>query len=261
MRLEVRSLTVRLGGRTIVEDADLVLAPGELVGLIGPNGAGKSTLIRALAGILPHGGIVLLGDRSTHSLPPRERARSLAYLPQQRRVEWAVSVRDVVALGRHPYRGAFAGLTADDHAAIDNSLAAVEAAHLADRPANALSGGETARVLLARALAVGAPLLLADEPTAALDPYHQLHVMEVLRARAHSGTGVLAVLHDLTLAARFCDRLVVLHGGRIVGEGAPADILDTALLEQVYRIAPLTGEHEGRRWLVPWRRLPATPAG
>ena len=261
MKLEARGLGVGLGGRTIVEGAHLVLAPGELVGLIGPNGAGKSTLIRALAGLLPHTGTVLLDGRPADRLSPRERARSLAFLPQQRRVEWAVSVREVVALGRHPFRETFAGLTPADEAAIEEALAMVEAMHLAHRPANALSGGETARILLARALAVGAPLLLADEPTAALDPYHQLHVMELLRARAQRGTGVLAVLHDLTLAARFCDRLVVLQGGRIVGEGAPADILDATLLEEVYRITPLTGEHDGRRWLVPWERLPtASPS-
>ena len=256
MRLEARAISVQLDGRAIVTDADLVLAPGELVGLIGPNGAGKSTLMRALGGLLQHSGSVLLEGNPAHRLPARERARTLAYLPQQRRVEWAVSVRELVALGRHPYRGGFARLTPEDHAAIAEALAAVEATHLTERPANALSGGETARILLARALAVGAPLLLADEPNAALDPYHQLHVMEVLRARAAKGAGVLAVLHDLTLAARFCDRLVVLQGGRIVGQGAPADILDAALLEDVYRIAPLTGEHEGQRWLVPWNRLP-----
>ena len=254
MRLEARAVGVRLGGRTIVEGAGLVLAPGELVGLIGPNGAGKSTLIRALAGIVPHQGTVQLGGVPAGRLTRRERARRLAYLPQKRSVAWAVTVREVVALGRHPFRGRFAQDSAGDRAAVADALAAIEAADLADRPANALSGGETARVLLARALAVGAPLLLADEPVAALDPYHQLQVMEVLRRRADAGAGVLAVLHDLTLAARFCDRLVVMREGRILGEGPPA-MLDAAMLGRVYRIAPLMGEHEGESWLLPWRRI------
>ncbi len=257
MRLAARGLTVRIAGCAIVHDATLALAPGEFVGLLGPNGAGKSTLVRALAGVIAHDGEVLLDGAPARRMAPRERARALAYLPQDRRVEWGITVRDVVALGRHPYQGRFARLTPADAQAIDAAIAAVGAGGIADRSAKVLSGGETARVLLARALAVGAPLLLADEPIAALDPFHQLQVMEILRARADAGTGVLAVLHDLTLAARFLDRVIVMNGGEIVREGPPGQVLDRALLEEVYGVTPLIGEHEGSRWLLPWRRREA----
>jgi len=256
MKLEAKGIGVSLSGRAIVHEAHLALDPGELVGLIGPNGAGKSTLIRALAGTIAHDGEVLLDGAPARRLTPRQRARAIAYLPQDRRIEWGITVRDLVALGRHPFQRRFARLSDADEAAIDTALETVDAGPIAARSAKALSGGETARVLLARALAAGAPVLLADEPVAALDPYHQLHVMEVLRAQARSGAGVLVVLHDMTLAARFLDRVIVLVGGRIVREGPPGEALDAALLETVYGVTPLIGEHEGDRWLVPWSRTP-----
>jgi iron complex transport system ATP-binding protein len=260
MKLEARGITVRVGMCPIVHEASFALEPGEFVGLIGPNGAGKSTLIRALAGILPHEGEVRLGERPASALTPRQRARALAYLPQERQVEWGITSREVVALGRHPFQRRFARLTEEDQAAIDVALEEVGVAALATRSAKVLSGGEMARVLLARALAVGAPLLLADEPIAALDPYHQLHVMEILRARATGGTGVLAVLHDMTLAARFLDRVIVMQAGEIVRDGPPGEVLDAELLERVYGVTPLIGEHRGSRWLVPWSRTSDTPS-
>jgi iron complex transport system ATP-binding protein len=254
VRLQAQRITVEAAGCAIVSDADLELAPGELVGLIGPNGAGKSTLMRAIVGVLPHRGEVLLDAIPDAHLPPRAKARMLAYLPQERRVEWAISVRELVALGRHPFERRFARHTPDDHEAVGQALAEVGLAGIATRSAKVLSSGELALALLARALAVGAPLLLADEPIAALDPYHQLHVMDLLRQRASAGTGVLAVLHDLTLASRFCDRVVVMRQGQVVREGSPRSVIDAALLEDVYGVAPLIGEHEGKRWVMPWRR-------
>ena len=256
MKLEARRITVKVGECPIVSEAGFTLDAGELVGLIGPNGAGKSTLVRALAGVLRHQGEVLLDGVPESHLSPRQKARALAYLPQERAIEWGITVREVVALGRHPFQRRFARLTEQDHAAIDEALAEVDATSLATRSARVLSGGEKARVLLARALAVGAPLLLADEPFAALDPYHQLHVMEILRARADQGTGVLVVLHEMTLAARFLDHVIVMRAGEIIRDGPPAEVLDAALLESVYGVTPLIGEHEGRRWLLPWSRKP-----
>jgi len=252
MKLEARAITVEAGGCAIIKDAHLTLAPGELVGLIGPNGAGKSTLLRAIVGAMRHSGEVLLGGDA--HLTPRAKARMLAYLPQERRVEWAISVSELVALGRHPFERPFTRLTPGDLGAVEEALAQVGLGGIAMRSAKVLSSGEQALALLARALAVGAPLLLADEPVAALDPYHQLHVMELLRERVRAGTGVLAVLHDLTLAARFCDRVIVMRQGQIVREGTPRAIIDAAMLEEVYRIVPLIGEHEGTRWVMPWRR-------
>ena len=252
MKLEARAVTVNGGGCTIVRDAALDLSPGELVGLVGPNGAGKSTLLRALAGVRAFAGTVTLDGQDLAAIAPRRRARMLAYLPQDRRVEWGMRVRDVVALGRHPFQRRFARPSEADRAAIALAMRQVGVEPLADRPATVLSGGELARTLLARALAVQAPVLLADEPVAALDPFHQLQVMDVLRARADAGDGVLAVLHDLGLAARLMDRVIVMDRGEIVAHGAPADVLEEGLLREVFRIRPLTGEAGGRRWLLPW---------
>ena len=253
--LEAQGVTVRGGGCTIVREASLAVRGGEIVGLVGPNGAGKSTLLRALAGIASYEGTVSLEGRPLTALPPRSRARRLAYLPQDRRIEWAMPVRDVVALGRHPFQRRFARLDDADRDAVARAMQQVGIEALAERPATVLSGGELARTLLARALAVGAPLLLADEPVAALDPFHQLQVMEILRARADGGDGILAVLHDLGLAARFMDRIVVMHRGEVVADGSPGEVLSDGLLAKVFRVAARPAG-EGGVVPVPWRALP-----
>lgn len=257
--LGARNIIVRAGTCPIVSAASLAVQRGELVGLLGPNGAGKSTLIRALAGLVRHEGEVLLDGALAASLAPRARARLLAYLPQSRQVEWGITVREVVALGRHPFQRRFARLTEADEAAIDAAMAETGVAAIASRSATVLSGGEQARVLLARALAAQTPLLLADEPVAALDPFHQLAVMEILQQRARSGAGVLVVLQELTLAARFLDRVVLLHRGEIACQGPPGEVLVPAVLEQVYGVTPLVGEHEGEAWLLPWSRRAERP--
>lgn len=256
MKLEASNITVSAHRRTIVDSAGLTLASGELVGLIGPNGAGKSTLLRALLGITPRdNGFVALDGMDFGAMPAQARARAVAFLPQERRVEWRLTARDVVMLGRYPYRAGFSGATAADRDAVTRAIAAVESQDLVDRPVSVLSGGERTRILLARALAVEAPLLLADEPIAALDPYHQLHVMEILRKRARSGTGVLAVIHDLALAARYMDRLILMDAGRVVAEGPPADVLSPERLAQTYRITALAGSHENTPYVLPWSRI------
>ena len=238
MKLEARNITVSARGRAIVEDVGLSLAPGELVGLIGPNGAGKSTLLRALLGATPRdAGTVTLNGADLASMPAQDRARAIAFLPQDRRVEWRLTAHDVVMLGRYPHQAGFGGSTPADREAVARAIAAVEGEALLDRPVSVLSGGERTRILLARALAVEAPLLLADEPIAALDPYHQLHVMEILQARARSGGGVLAVVHDLAFAARFMDRLILMNAGEVIANGPPASVLTPENLAQAYRIA------------------------
>ena len=237
MKLEARNITVTARGRAIVDDADLSVEPGELVGLIGPNGAGKSTLLRALLGITSRdAGSVTLDGQDFCALPAPARARAIAFLPQDRRVEWRLTAHDVVMLGRYPHQAGFGGPTPADREAVARAISAVEGEALLDRPISVLSGGERTRILLARALAVEAPLLLADEPIAALDPYHQLHVMEILQARARSGAGVLAVIHDLTLASRFMDRLILMNDGRIIASGPPTAVLTPQNLAQTYRI-------------------------
>ncbi len=237
MRLEASGITVTARGRTIVDGASLQLASGELVGLIGPNGAGKSTLLRALLGITPReAGSVTLDGADLAAMPAQARARAIAFLPQDRRVEWRLTAHDVVMLGRYPHQAGLGGATQADREAVARAIAAVEGEALLDRPVAVLSGGERTRILLARALAVEAPLLLADEPIAALDPYHQLHVMEILRDRARAGMGVLTVIHDLPLAIRFMDRLVLMNAGQVVAHGPPAEVLTADNLANVYRL-------------------------
>jgi len=256
MQLTAQDMTVRAPRRIILDRACLTVDAGELVGLIGPNGAGKSTLLRAIVGALPrHAGRVLLDGNPIDAYGARQRARALAYLPQDRHIEWPLPSRAVVMLGRYPHMRGFGPPSDACNKAVDRAMTAVDAADLADRNAAVLSGGERTRVLLARALAVEAPLLLADEPIAGLDPYHQLHVMEILRHAARTGTGVLAVLHDLTLAMRYMDRLVLLADGKVIANGAPADVLTEANLKRVYRVAAVHGSRDGADFVLPWSRL------
>ena len=259
MRLEVSNVTVRIRGHRIVDELSMTLEPGELVGLIGPNGAGKSTLLKSVVGARRRtGGQIRIGGAPVERLTAVQRARALAYLPQERRVEWQLPARAVVMLGRFPYRRGFGPPAAACEAAVDRALAAVDAAGFSHRSLTSLSGGERARILLARALAVGAPLLLADEPIAELDPYHQLHVMEILKDKARSGAGILAVLHDLALAARFMDRLILMDRGRVVNEGAPREVLTKPNLEQVYRVTPLSAMGAEEPFALPWERMDST---
>ena len=248
VRLDTVSVT--LGGRRAVDQVSAELAGG-VIGLIGPNGAGKSTLVRAIAGLIPAEGTILLDDASVAALPLGERARRIAYLPQGQAVHWPLTVERLVALGRLPHLAPFARPGTMDARAIERALERTELFGLRDRPIDALSGGERARVLLARALAVEAPLLLADEPLAALDPAHQIEVMALLRAEAARGATVIAVLHDLTIAARWCDRLLLIDEGRLVADGAPAEVLTADRIGSVYGVSAFIGEAGGEPLIVP----------
>jgi len=226
--MQIRGLSLSRGGTPVLRDIDLTVAAGEVVGLIGPNGAGKTTLLRAAMGLLP-----ARGDASLAALAPAARARHAAYLPQSREIAWPMTVRAVVGLGRIPHPGTSGPR---DRAAIDAALAALALSDLADRCATTLSGGQQARVLIARALAQDTPLLIADEPTAGLDPAAAIRVMVLMARLAADGRGVVASLHDLGLAARHCTRLVVLDGGRIVADGPPLQVLTPDLLAGVFGI-------------------------
>lgn len=251
----LEGLSVRYAERTAVAATSAEFTPGTLVGLVGPNGAGKSSLLKAIAGLIPHGGRVSWQSNALDTLPPRVRARLIAYLAQSARADWPMSVRELVALGRLPYRSFGAPLATEDEQAISSAMAAAEVTSLAGRSVLALSGGETARVMLARALAVAAPILLADEPISALDPYHQLQIIGALRDCARRGQLVIAVLHDLGLAARFCERVLLMHDGRLVADGAACEVLDAATLRRYYRIEPFMTHYADEPVILPWRRL------
>ncbi len=246
---------VQLGSRLVVDGADLTLRGGELVALVGPNGAGKTTLIRALGGLIPSQGSVTLDGRALASLHPAERARRIAYLPQGNVFHWPLKVAAVVALGRMPHGDPFAVPNAADAAAVREALDATGMTPLAERTVTALSGGERARVALARALATKPQVLLADEPTMSLDPRHQLVVMELLRQATRGGAAVLAVLHDLGLAARFADRVAVMDGGHLIADAPPAAALDAGRLAAVFGVEAATVEVGGSAMPIPFRAL------
>ena len=254
-RLLIDSLFVRHGSATLVDGVSAEIGQGELFGLIGPNGAGKSSLLRAVAQLLPHQGAIRLDGTPLAALSPRQRATRLAYLAQGDHAAWPLTVRDFVALGRLPHRPRWRAAPDGDEV-VAQAMAQMRLEALAERRLDQLSGGERARARLARALAVDAPLLLADEPVAALDPFHQLSVMELLREQCALGRTVMVVLHDLTLASRFCHRVLLMDHGRAVACGAPRTVLTAANLQRVYQVQAMLGEHERQPYVVPWRCRP-----
>lgn len=232
--LDCTGLSLRLGGRRVVDDVSLALRGGQWVAIVGPNGAGKSTLLQLLAGLrVPDAGGVTLDGRALADWPPRERATRLAWLSQAGESEGDISARDVVALARLARHGLLGAPDAADAAAVDAAMAETACTAFAKRRLSELSGGERQRVLLARALAVGAPVLLLDEPTTHLDAPHQRALLRSLAARARDGMAVVAVLHDINLALT-ADRVLVLDAGRLVADGAPADAALRARLMAVF---------------------------
>ncbi|NWK96418.1 ABC transporter [Sphingobium lactosutens] len=234
--LELDAVGVTLGRRNVLGGISARFGDGALVGIVGPNGAGKSTLARAMLGLVPARGDIRFDGQHVATLRRDELARRVAYLPQGQTLHWPITVERLVGLGRLPHLGPMSRIRSQDTAAIERAMARADVLDLRDRIATELSGGERARVLLARALAVEAPMLIADEPLASLDPGHQIDVMDLLRAEAHGGALVIAVLHDLTMAARYCDRLLLIDRGRLVADGSPADVLTPDHLRTVYRI-------------------------
>lgn len=225
--------------------------PGQFSVILGPNGAGKSTLLACLAALLkPDTGAATLGDRAITGLSPDERAKAMGFLPQGGETHWAISADALVALGRYPYRNGF-GLSAEDHVAISAAMAATNTSQFAKRPVTQLSGGECARVLMARVLAGEPQWILADEPLANLDPGHQLDMLGLLRGQADSGKGVIAVLHDLQQAVRFADHVVLLHQGKVFAQGDVTSVITPENLAHVYGIdANLFKDEEGATQLL-----------
>ena len=248
MALILDGLTVRLGGRIVLDAVTATLRPGRVTAILGPNGAGKSTLLRAAAALLtPVSGTVRLDDRPVGNIEPRERARSIGYLPQGGVVHWNVPVRELVRLGRLPHGTS----PAEDDAAIGRAMALTDTTAFADRPVLTLSGGERARVLLARVLTGEPRWLLADEPLANLDPAHALDLVVRLREIAVAGTGILLVAHDLLHAQRAADDALLLAEGRLIAHGPAPDVLTPDNLARAFGVRVVSMTDGDRLFWVP----------
>jgi iron complex transport system ATP-binding protein len=232
--LEAEHIDYRAGNTDILHNICLQLRPGELLGLIGPNGAGKSTLLKLLTGLLPaDSGRVRIRGENTRFMTPLQRAHELAYLEQNPQTHWPLNVRQIVSLGRLPY-GHISSATNRD--AVWEALLETDLQDFVERSFDTLSAGEKLRVHLARMLATQTPILLADEPVASLDLWHQYQTMEQLRKLSGNGKGIIVVMHDLGLAARYCSRLLLLRKGRLVAEGNPAEVLTQERVADTYGV-------------------------
>ena len=242
--VDVDGVTVRLGDTDVLKDLSCSIPDGRFVGLVGPNGAGKTTLLRTIAATLsPETGTVRIGGEDVHSLSSKAASRLVATVPQDTSVSFDFDVRDVVSMGRNPHLSRFRGPGEIDRAYVERALARTETAKFADRPINEVSGGERQRVLLARALAQDAPVLLLDEPIASLDVHHQVRTLELVGDLVEEGKTVVAAIHDLNLAAHFCDELVLLADGEIVATGSPAEVLTADNLERTFGTRAVVSSH------------------
>ena len=234
-RIDVRDVSVSFGDVDVLENASLTVEPGEFVGLVGPNGAGKTTLLRTISGALsPTSGTVAVDGADIHALSSKASSRLVAVVPQDTTLSFSFDVRTVVEMGRHPHRSRFSPPTEADREAVERALERTRTAQFADRPIDEVSGGERQRVVLARAIAQDAPVTLLDEPTASLDVNHQVETLELVRDLVAEGRTVVAAIHDLDLAARYCDRLVVLADGSVLEAGPPSDVLSSETLTEAF---------------------------
>ena len=258
--LAATAIGVTLGGRQVLDRVELTVASGEIVGLLGPNGAGKSTLLRVLASVLEaQCGELRLDGQPVQTLPRTELAKHIAYLPQGAECHWPMAVEQVVALGRLPHRQSWRQLwtpmNQHDWDCVAAAMATTDVEQFRGRSIGALSMGERARVLVARAVAGEPRILLADEPVAGLDPAHQLEVMAMLERMAADGAAVVVVLHDLTLAVRHCTRLALLCGGRLVASGDADTVLSTEHLRDCFGIRVVSGESPDGPFVIPVARV------
>lgn len=255
--LRVDAVSVSLGGRRVIQDISASIAPGEFVAVVGANGAGKSTLLKTFAGLIaPDAGRVTVDGNLLSDEPPRDVARAIAYLPQDRTVHWPMSVERIVALGRLPHRSFAAAENSEDRAAIDTAMTRMDVMSFAQRPIVTLSGGERARVLVARALAQQARYLIADEPTAGLDPAHALHLFAEFQRIARDGNAVITASHDLSMGLRYATRVILLARGKCIADGPAAAVLKNDLLAQAFGIETIVTTIDGIPVVVPASPLP-----
>lgn len=235
--LNANAISMRWDGHSVLDRVRLQIRPGEFVGLIGPNGAGKTTLLRLIAKLLePTGGVVLLEGTALTALSQRAVAQRVAVVPQATATEFGFPALEAVLMGRHPHLGRFHAETAEDYRIAREAMALTETLPFAERPLTELSGGERQRVIVARALAQQPRLLLLDEPTANLDLCHQIQVLELVRRLVRQGLAAVAALHDLELASRYCERLVLLRARVVLAEGSPAEVLTVERLAQAFGV-------------------------
>lgn len=254
--LALENVSVVIDGTPIIQNISFRVRPGEIVGLIGPNGAGKTTALRAALGLVPlAGGTIWLDDTPVEDLPLKARAKRIAYMAQGAPVHWPLTAERTVALGRIPHLSPWQAVAAADMSVVEDAMRATDCWQLKDRLVTTLSGGERARVLMARAIAVGAGLLLADEPTASLDPAHQLQVMDILHEQAKSGVGSVVVMHDLSLAARSCDKLILLDKGRVIAKGSSKEVLTDDNIRSAFGIKVARWQEGGVSILSPISRM------
>lgn len=234
--LSVNGLQLSFGHRAVLSGVSFEAEPGEFIGLIGPNGAGKTSLLKAILGLIASDGQLSLENRDLGNMTNQEKARHLAYLPQEREVAWPVAVKTLVSFARAALKPMFEGQNDEDIKLVEAAMRRMDVIRFCDRVVSELSGGEKARVLIARVLAQNTPIILADEPVAGLDPAHQLGLMEVFASLAAEGRTVIASMHELSLAAGYCTRLIVLDQGKVVADGPPTKVLSEELLRSVYGI-------------------------
>lgn len=237
MKLHTENLTVHYGAQTVLDGLSLTLPAGKIIALIGPNGCGKSTLLNCFSRLLtPQSGAVLLDERSLSDFSSRQLARCLALLPQHHLTPEGITVRELVAYGRSPWISLWGRLSAEDNRRVNEAMAQTRISSLAGRRLTELSGGQRQRACLAMVLAQDTPLVLLDEPTTWLDLNHQVELMRLMEALKNQGKTVVAVLHDLNQASRYCDHLVVLANGRVTAQGSPEEVMRPALLKAVFGV-------------------------
>lgn len=258
MLLDARNLSLRIGEKTIVDDVSVQIEQGQIIGLIGPNGAGKTSLLKILANVSKaDSGSYQFAGKNITDYQEKALAQSFGYLAQNASAHWPLKVHKLIELGRLPWQGYRRKLTGNDQQMITQAAEKTEVTHLLDRVSTTLSGGEQTRVFLARLFAAEPAVIFADEPIAALDPYHQLHIMEILQQHARNGGTVLVVMHDINLASRFCDKLILMNHGKIVKYGALNELLQNNLLADTYGI-DLRMFCEGDSFsIIPWARTSA----